>query len=494
MVTRRPAGLPRDEQLVVHLLFVLALVPAWLRGGTHGAWSWPLLILAPLVLAVLVVLSIRRHRAPPEPGLSAPGTFVPLRDPVFWAGLVLLLLLFVQWWNAGRVLFYDSAARAWSYSPPRIPFLPSAITPAEARQMLDWFVPAWVLVVALRAPGLSGRGVRQLWRLLVWNAAALSLFGIVQYASGTTQMYGFLPMRPHFFASFGYPNHAGSYFLLTMCLAAGLLSYDLARGGHWVRPALLGGAFFLALAGANLALSRLSILLSWLLLAPIGWLLLRPLWSEWTMARRLNSVLAGLAVLALAAVLTVGLAREDIRREFKPENDQKTFLDRETSFRGFQIKAAALIWKDAPWWGVGGWGYRYLLAHYLPESEWRRITEGKANVHNDPMQFLAEFGVVGFGAMATVVILLARRAWRPRMRLPPLVLLPLLGCALVGLQSLIDLPFRSPAVLALWLVLLAGAGRVWTPRRTAPAAGKNGATLLNVPGPVASIPAQRSSP
>lgn len=448
------SAFPQTQFLAVALVSLLMLYPAWLRGGTHAAWTWPL----PWIAIGGLFLWLLSGRIGGE---CANRPVLSLKDPVFWAGLLFLLLLVLQWWNAGRALYYDVAARAWSYSPPRHPLLPSAITTAEARQMLDWFVPAWVILVVLRSPSLWPRARRAIWRVAVINAALLAIFGMVQFASGTTNMYWLIPMRPHFFASFGYPNHAGSYFLMSECLAAALLVYELedTTGRKRLgRILVLSLAFLLSLVGANFALSRASILLSWLLVLPVGFVFGRVIWRRLRPAHRVNLIIGSLAAIVLAALLTIGLGRDAIRTEFKPEDDQKTFFDRETNFRLFQLETAFQIWRDHPLYGVGGWGYRYLMAHYLPTDQWHRVSEGKANVHNDPVQFLCEFGAVGAGAMTGVVVLLGCSVFRRRQDFDAMIALSMLGVGAVALQSLIDLPFRSPAVLYLWLVILAGAG------------------------------------
>jgi hypothetical protein len=465
-LNRQNDSLPTDERWGVALVFALAAAPAWLRGGTHAPWTAWLPLVTLFVLATFVVFSVKRMR---QLKTGRPSLFVKSHDPIFWLGFGFILLLLIQWLNAGRLLYYDSELRGWAYSPARIAWLPSAITPAEARQMLDWFLPAWVILLALRSPAMSSRGVRMVWRLLAYQAGLLALFGIIQYTSGTTLMYGVAPMRPHFFAAFGYPNHAGSYFLLAMGLAAGLLSWELGAGDEmrrWGRRAALAISFFLSFVSANLSLSRSAILLSWLLLFLLIGLLIYFLWHRLQIVQRVHLIAAGLAVLCLAMMLTIGLGRDGIKGEFETKPEAKNLVDRETSFRWFQITSAFRMWADQPLFGVGGWGYRYLIGHYVPPKEWKRITEGKANVHNDPVQFLVEFGVVGAGCMAAVTLILLGAARRARHGYAPLLVLPLIGVGFVWMQSLIDLPFRSPAVLLLWLICLAGASRVVPIRHT----------------------------
>lgn len=464
---RSTSSLPRVEIWAIVLVTVLSFFPAWLRGGTHADWTWPLPWLAIGGLSGWLFAFARRCSGQASE-CADEHALIAWRDPAIWLGFFFVLFILVQWWNAGRVLYYDAGTRVWAYSPPRHPAFPSAITSVEARQMLDWFIPAWVILLVLRSPVMSARGVRAIWRILVINAGLMAVFGLVQFASGTTNMYWRVPMRPHFFAAFGYPNHAGSYFLMTECLAAGLLIYEFDNAGGKIRRgrvAALAAGFLLSLLGANFALSRASIILGWALLLPVGYFMARTFGSRLRPVQRVNLASVSVAILSLAVLLTVGLGRDAIRMEFKPENDQKTFLDRETNFRWFQLQTAFHVWRDYPWYGVGGWGYRYLMAHYLPPEQWRRVTEGKANVHNDPLQFLTEFGVLGAGAMGGVALALVCSALRRRTGYPALFIFPALGIGLVSLQSLIDLPFRSPAVLYLWLIMLAGLNRVRILRR-----------------------------
>ena len=459
-----------DEKAALLSIALLLILPVWLRAGTNPEWSWPLTWVALLVAGFLGILSWNRRQTDSTGVSPVPAPFLSFRDPIFGLGLLFMLLLVVQWWNAGRLLYYDPATTSWNYSEPRHAGWPSAITRAEARQMLDWFLPAWIIVLAVRSPGFTSRAIRKLWRVVAYHAGLLALFGLVNYAFGATHMFGFVPMRLHFFATFGYPNHAGSYFMLGLCLSTALLSWELAGAREGVnrgRIMALIAVMALCYVGAVFSLSRLAILLATALLPVLVFFLVASVWSKLPAVQRVHVIATSLAIMGLAVVLTLGLGREAIRREFKPEDDNKTFMDRETSFRWFQITSAFHIWMDHPWVGVGGWGYRYLMGHYLPADQWRRITEGKANVHNDPAQFLAEFGLVGGVCMTGVVGVLVLASWRKRHPHAPLWWMPLLGCALVGGQSLIDLPFRSPAVLTLWLLMLAGSARVIPPRRPA---------------------------
>ena len=102
---------------------------------------------------------------------------------------------------------------------------------------------------------------------------------------------------------------------------------------------------------------------------------------------------------------------------------------------------------------------------------------GGINVHNDYLQFMAEHGAVGFACLVLVVVLLVRplgRVWRamynavrftPNREQPPMpvslfvvpapVFFILAGAAATFIHGFGDCPFRSPAVLTLFLTSLA---------------------------------------
>ncbi len=407
-------------------------------------------------------------------GASARKVF---RDPVFWLGLAFLGFLALQWANAGREQYFDVGYQRWTYTAPRWPSWPWAYARGEAAQMLAWFFPAWTLTVVLRAPVLDRRAASRLLRFCVHAAAALSVFGMIQYASGTSSIYWQQPLNGHFFASFGYGNHAPPFFLLMSAVAAGLMYREVfersrshadapsaRRLQHPGRVAILAISFILCLAGAFLGFSRAGIILSGVFCGVVsvygwvrGWRYLPP-------AGRLNFGALSVAVAAGIILLVAGLGDQGIRREmtWNPTGSELSGrvwdrIDLELGRRPRFVWAAIKIWWADPWYGVGGWGYRYQVAEHVPEEYWPALQRrGWANVHCDPVQFLAEFGVVGFGLMVAIVGIMVRAAW-PARQSPSCAFGAMggVGLVLVGVFSVVDLPFRSPAILYAWLAALA---------------------------------------
>ena len=446
------------ESLGLFCVALLLVYSAWVRGGTYPPFQLPLVVIGGLIL--LSMFFAGRSSAGGEGEMVRRVTMAGLwKDPVFYVGAIFLLLLLVQWLNAGRRLVFDFVAYKWKYAPPPIPWLPSAFVRSDAREMLCWFFPAWATALAMRSGLFGRRSVHRLGAIMAVSAALLGLFGLVQYLSGTRSIYWVQPLtETHFYASFGYPNHAGAYFILMLCLSSGLLiremrMFSMERLGVVVGWAL---AVLLTLTGASLSLSRAAILLSW---GVAGLVFLNALLCALQIPRlptRINMVAGIMGVTFLTLFLVVGLGRGALAEELSSITRSKESANLVSGDRALALthRAAFAIWRDNPVFGVGGWGFRYLFGMYIPADQWDRMTEGKANIHDDPLQFTVEFGAVGGLLLAISAFLLMRPALLRGTWASSLARFCMLGCLIIFLYSFVDLPFRCPAILYAWIVLL----------------------------------------
>ena len=309
------------------------------------------------------------------------------------------------------------------------------------------------------------------------NAGALAVFGLVQFVSGTREIYWVQPLSGHFFASFAYGNHAGPYFVLVGGVALGLLFRELfdvriapadstsaMRLRHPWRVAVLLPVALLCGVGANMGFSRAGVILAAVLgLFSAGYLWKRA-WPLLQPAGRLNLAALFFGLLGGFYFLVAGFGEHGIRNEFTlrsadPETMNSVWdrLDLELGNRPRFALAAAKIWREHPWFGVGGWGYKYLVADHVPEKFWPALEKrGWANVHVDLLQFLAEFGVVGTGLLLAALAALVRDVFAlRRCRHDAFCVMGTAGLTLVVLFSFIDIPFRCPAILYTWIALLA---------------------------------------
>jgi O-antigen ligase len=289
------------------------------------------------------------------------------------------------------------------------------------------------------------------------GGAVIAALGLFQASLGTERLFGLVPAKGGHFASFGYPNHAAAFLVFAACCCAGLFAEACLAPANGRRLSrLLGWSLALALcvAAVHASRSRAGILASWLACAATVFILVRASWHRFRPAGRVDLILAGI-VLALAVVLLGG---RSMLHEFR-----KGRLPRSASggdWLGDRLVLAdhaVRMMKDHPWFGTGGWGFRHLLPVYAPAErlKWTRVP-GRANVHCDPLQFASEFGLLGVALLLACLCLLIRPVLALTLGAQDaLALLCGLGLLLIAGHSLIDLPFRHPAILAAWGVHLA---------------------------------------
>ena len=456
-----PAG-PGNRRLAWELAAILVFA-AWRWGGLHRAD-------APFFMALAAVLFIEAlglfSRSGPGSGTKNNRSWWR-RDLFFWSGLAFLAYLGCQWWNGGRELGYDEQARCWAYSPPRHPFWPWAVTRPDAAQMLQWFFPAWTIGLALRSPFLARRDLRGLLRGLLVSAGALAVAGMVPLITRAPNGFWRMPPGCDSFAAFGYGNHAAAYFVLLGAVAAGLLFHEGFRRDRPVNKVTAGGflaALLLCLLGADLSLSRTGIVLAWILAAGTAGYGLARSWRRLRPAGRLRWGAATVAAGIVLYFTVLGAGGPAIRTEFRVKRPPRAQLipawqtvNLDLSDRPRLWNIAWQVFKAHPVYGVGGWGFRYLAGFHLPadmRNHWDN-NYGRSNVHCDPLQFLTEFGLAGAGLMTAALGALLAPLFRPDLHRGAVFTFTGIGLALVLAFSLIDLPFRCPAILWTWTALFA---------------------------------------
>jgi O-antigen ligase len=451
---------------VVYHVAALVIYTSWAFAGTRVAWLWPMFWLTLGVIEAMVLL----------PAVRAGETLGDARsrvvralvfDPLLALCVALVVFLIFQGFNGPRALVYLGVNQGWQMGPPPLPGLPSSVVTQEAVQLLAWFPPAIIAALAVRH-AINANGRRLLLRILIWNAAALALSGCVQMALGCRAIYGMIPIQAQFFSSFGYPNHAGAFFTFMLVVASGFWLYE--REDEVPGADRLLWAVFLLYGAAVLCLCRTSILMGTAVLLVGGAFAITRIWRRLDLGTRV--MVAGLSVLLpLMGVLSFFVMPSNpIRRELTGLTMARMF--KEVYERAFEllVPAALTIWRDNPIYGVGGWGFRHFVPLVLTPEQYKKLFVGAANVHNDSVNFLVEHGIVGTALLVlagvTLLVPLLRRVSPP----PHGHLFPMHGSAglfrwfvlcalgLVLCHSLIDLPFRCPAVIQAVLLSLALAG------------------------------------
>lgn len=434
------------RRIITYGLFSLCAYAAWARGGIYGPLQWPLLVIS-FLLCFSPLLIDRDRRV---------AFWARVRlDPLFWIGLGLMLIIMVQWGNSNYwVVLTQSGGAEMARTPSK--WIPWSVDRREAGEMLVWFFPVWIGILLIRNL-LHRKHLMSLLYLFAINSALLSCVGLALVAGGTDRVLGIWEQKFNsFFASFSYVNHAAEWFYLNAFLAAGLAHHALSKRRPMIQMMVWAVFFLLCVLAVFMTLSRLGAVIALALLGVFSGMLIKRALARVRGVAVLNVYIFGAIIVLVGGVLFFGAGGGDLAKEI----GQKAIIGEVSVVHdlGGRIDQMPLAWdiiKDYPLFGAGGWSYRWLTKIYLPVAEWDLLSGmGKANVHCDPLQFLSEFGVVGFLLISSGFWILLGGAFRFG-KTGKLSLWVLSGAIIVSLHSLIDLPFRCPAILMEWAFLLA---------------------------------------
>ena len=452
---------------------LMVVYASWARGGSSPDYLWAFPWLSLGLLEIMLLMPPTRRTEAPQTAVKRllKGLFL---DPVTYICIALVAFLTIQWLNGPCELVEEAAAASgWEYTKPPWPDFPFCVEQSEAVQVLIWFLAVSTAVLAIcHAMRPSARVF--LLKVLVMNGALLSALGFAQIFTCPDKLFWYRPMEVYFFSTFGYPNHAGTFFTMMTALNIGLVLRALGDPENRRDIGWLSLALFLNAAGIYGSLCRAAIVLGTLVIVVgivYGLFYLK-------LGGRISSAKIILAAGTVAAVATCAVVIAAMPGSpLKKEIDTIDFTDLASVYRGDRQEladAAIDIWKDHQWTGVGGWGFRRYVALYMPQERWDYLREsGRANVHNDALQFLCEHGLIGFGLIVALAVALLAHAFirlpgiaretnaqtgRPRSwfgSVSPCVWASFAAIAVMMVHSTMDLPFRSIANTLVWFIVLA---------------------------------------
>jgi O-antigen ligase len=373
------------------LTAVVLFMAPWFFGAWEHWWFWPFaggIFLAAFCFGVRLLL-----RATAQGQADLP----PI--PSLWPGSV------AEWGTCSGVL----AA-----------LLPFLVYAAVRGAMTDVFMDAERSVLLFLTPVLAGlliafnltsRRRRVLFILLACNLVLLGLYGVVNHV-----LYG----SRHVLWVQGYDSYVsdnratGSYFcpdhfagIMELALGAALGLILDRRRGVWTTLAGVGVAA-LAAAAVLLSKSRGGGLTVLVILGAAS------VWGFAQLERRQRWVRRAI-LLGLAGAIAVGVwfsgsgYVERFKHYFRPSwgESEMTLLERmQRRTRVRMIGGAMRAWRSNPVWGIGPGMHQNLWPHFAATEDGDRekgLWPSQTNhdyhsyeVHSDWVQFLEEYGIVGF--------------------------------------------------------------------------------------------------
>ena len=491
------------DNVAVIVVAAVASAVGWLFGGARGDLLLPVVPWLFVLMMEVIFFYPQRHRGETIYEARARVWHALKSSPLVWVSCGLFLLLLIPFVNNGLCTGCDAALIAQGLNPkPFAPFLPFCVNRLDHLNVVLWFAVVLPSAVAV-SHSLTRRGKRLVVELIMWNGVAMAIFGFLQSATGASGPFWSLAADGRgggmFFSAFGYPNMAGSYFTATFGLAVALwrdtceqirleetkldpseLSASDAKRykRFWHRHYFLIPAVVLFFAALN-TLSRAAIILVTTTALVYFAHTLVLILSRMRRARRVYVGVWSMVIFGLIIFFSIITMPEKMKKEVDALGTVE-MLDRVTGKGAYHVQVATSIWKDHPFFGVGGWGYMHLCADKMKELEiplQQLQTVGGANVHNDHLQFLAEHGLVGYGLMLALLVILIRpivSQWRRMVQelrfkkgkdlppkpirifaLPAPVFFILVAMSAVLIHAFGDCPLRSCAVLDLLFVSIA---------------------------------------
>jgi len=465
----------RHAMVVWFLGLLLALVGASAEGASPWSYRWLDYVCFPafalLGSAIAAFLLSRDLMSRPAAELRREL----FRSVPFWAGVALFTYFAVQDFNAwgivvdreafwakqglpgidvGKFDIRPQAYLSWLPSGLNAPFSAADTSqpPMNAwRQMMVLGAP-WLLFCALHAGLRRRRGYVTLGWITVLMACAVGAFGFLHQQSNGTILGYPVPYNTTCFGTFMSRNHAGVYLYLHAAVALALTFWHIRRAGD---NALRGGphlvaaffAFCLALL-ATLTSSTAALVAVIALFALVLPTVCYFGFPGSRGSRRQIIMVTGAALFLSAAIILVIADLKPMVERFKMKVStyQKVGSDDRAPLRRATWSLISDAgWTGRAWVGYGAGSYRWISPPYqAQQKEMQR--DGKLfyraiHAHNDWLEMLSDWGIVGLLAVFAALLWLGRRLVRAFHAGHPETVPLALGLLLMMAHAWVDLLF-----------------------------------------------------
>ncbi|MCF7668997.1 MAG: O-antigen ligase family protein [Verrucomicrobia bacterium] len=227
----------------------------------------------------------------------------------------------------------------------------------------------------------------------------LSFYAVYQFTTDSKYVWTFIKPDQYMgrgSGTFICPNHLAGF--LEIVLPLGLATLFIGKISHLSRV-LIGYASLVILAGIGVTISRGGWISTGVALAILFFILVR------NRSFRLPAI--AFLVLLIGGVTTFVIKTEDVQKRF----ESMVTSGKLENIRFKLWKPAYAIWQDNLWLGAGPAHFDPLFRKYRPEEVQMRPDR----VHNDYLNTLADYGIIGFAMVGAAFVLLfmgVRKTWK----------------------------------------------------------------------------------
>lgn len=373
--------------LAAHLALA-AVAPLFLFSFCSAAESASALLALSLFAAAWTFLSPTRLKGESTSYESRKRVVSGIvRDPLFWALVLVVLIAAVAWLNTGVGMAYNAEESVWYKAEAAAPLFPASVKGEGSLSAAGALALLVTVTGARHALGRSSRAAFLFWITVFAGIAAL--FNLVLFYTGNLGAVKAVD------CAWTTASFAGTGFGLAFL--AGLTSMELAFEGS-SRKRLFWNAFF---AGACVAgmLFFLPLEVAILFLSA-GVLLVLLSCGRLAAVSSPNDAFKYLSLLALASLVPVlsviMLVPDDLLAARGVLFSRETFFPEGwLEIRGTLSRIARTAWQEAPWLGTGVGSFSLDLRFGAEPADWAVLPGSQLSTLNGWWQLLAETGIVG---------------------------------------------------------------------------------------------------
>jgi O-antigen ligase len=282
------------------------------------------------------------------------------------------------------IVVFGLYAAAW-YSNAEIEY----VARREVTYVAHLATVFWIAALVLRKSEFTSL----LTHVLAVIATLVAAYGIYQFATGSDRVWHFI--RPEQYAgrasgTFICPNHFAAFLGMIFPLALGRAFLGRC---HFATRLLLGYAALVLLVGIAFSLSRGAWIAAAMTLLFLLFQLVRRRAGRWLVLGLILVITSGVYLF----VQRVPQVRERLSydRSLNTANEMRTRL--------WIWQSAWAMWREQPWFGVGPGHFD----HRFPKYRVRLAQFRPGRAHNDYLNVLVDWGIVGAGIAGATLVLLA---------------------------------------------------------------------------------------
>lgn len=456
------------EYAVLYTGAMTLALTAWALAGFE-AWCLHILAVGALITFILSIIPMGRHSNGLDCLHANDVNYKRfLKSPGICFSLLFLLYLCLQGLNPVAEIYYKANGTQWMRDlDPRFGFDWPISVDSFYKNINSWRVTLIYLAgFALYWGFWIGLQRRKSVLIALWifviSGCSLGLVALLMdFTDATLLLWTFPSVNSNFWGSFAYRNHGAAYLNLSLIATGFLYFYHLkkarVRGQSGGPHLLLFCMFTLVLASVIMALSRGGIIFGSIIGAVFFTLCLIQALAHFF--KQAGKAIPLLSFVLLTTASYLAYIQIDVASIIQRFGDIDTTI--KNADHDARMLSSSATWDMAQDRLIFGWGagsFRYHFPKYqqhYPSIYYNRYDKKKGWIgrktfhyaHNDILQFLAEYGLVG---CSFLIALLSATFWilvRSIERFPSAVLILLLGLFVMLSHAFIDFTLSSPAYL-----------------------------------------------